>query len=96
LRGGGSKGTPLTATTSSSSSSSSSGSSGSSGDLPWDVLTAHYLGVDHAGHSHGVRSPQMVTKLAQMDAQVATVIGAALRLLYAVLVWGHGDGGGRC
>jgi predicted AlkP superfamily pyrophosphatase or phosphodiesterase len=40
------------------------------------VLIGHYLGADHAGHTHGVRSPQMAAKLAQMDAQVATVIGA--------------------
>jgi hypothetical protein len=43
---------------------------------PWDVLVGHYLGADHAGHSHGVRSRQMAAKLAQMDAQAATVLGA--------------------
>ena len=41
----------------------------------WDVLIAHYLGVDHAGHTHGVNSRQMEAKLAQMDDQVSTVIG---------------------
>lgn len=41
----------------------------------WDVLIAHYLGVDHAGHTHGVNSRQMVEKLAQMDDQVSTVLG---------------------
>ena len=41
----------------------------------WDVLVAHYLGVDHAGHSHGVNSPQMKKKLNQMDDQIAEVIG---------------------
>lgn len=30
----------------------------------WDgLLVAHYLGVDHCGHSHGVGSPQMAAKL---------------------------------
>jgi len=41
----------------------------------WDVLIAHYLGVDHAGHSYGVNSKHMQDKLAQMDEQVSTVIG---------------------
>lgn len=41
----------------------------------WDVLIAHYLGVDHAGHTHGVASRQMEAKLAQMDDQVSTVMG---------------------
>ncbi|KAF8072619.1 hypothetical protein HT031_000279 [Scenedesmus sp. PABB004] len=47
----------------------------------WDVLVGHYLGVDHAGHTHGVASRQMEAKLAQMDDQVShvieTLVGAA-------------------
>ena len=39
----------------------------------WDVLIAHYLGVDHAGHAHGVASEQMVTKLRQMDDHIRQV-----------------------
>ena len=39
----------------------------------WDVLIAHYLGVDHAGHAHGVASEQMVTKLQQMDDHIRQV-----------------------
>lgn len=41
----------------------------------WDVLVAHYLGVDHAGHTHGVRSPQMQAKVQQMDDQLEVIIG---------------------
>eukprot|EP00775_Hariotina_reticulata_P010467 gene10467-10625_t len=40
----------------------------------WDVLIAHYLGVDHAGHAHGVNSKQMAAKLAQMDDQISQVV----------------------
>ncbi|KAF6264465.1 hypothetical protein COO60DRAFT_1624241 [Scenedesmus sp. NREL 46B-D3] len=40
----------------------------------WDVLIAHYLGVDHAGHTYGVGSRQMETKLDQMDSQVSHVM----------------------
>lgn len=33
----------------------------------WDVLVAHFLGVDHAGHRYGPRHPEMTRKLIQMD-----------------------------
>ncbi|GFH07713.1 uncharacterized protein HaLaN_02552, partial [Haematococcus lacustris] len=39
----------------------------------WDLLAVHYLGVDHAGHSHGVNSPAMALKLQQLDRQVEQV-----------------------
>lgn len=42
----------------------------------WDLLIAHWLGVDHAGHTYGVASTQMADKLAQMDDQISRVIGA--------------------
>jgi phosphatidylinositol glycan class O len=59
----------------------------------WDVLLAHYLGVDHAGHTHGVRSRQMVGKVAQMDEQVAQIIGGLLRLRAAAA---SADAAGEC
>jgi phosphatidylinositol glycan class O len=40
----------------------------------WDALIAHYLGVDHAGHSHGVNSVRMQEKLKQMDEHIAAVV----------------------
>ncbi len=51
-------------------------SSGPLGPGSWDVLVAHYLGVDHAGHTYGAASPQMYDKLRQMDEQAAAVAGA--------------------
>lgn len=39
----------------------------------WDAVVAHYLGVDHVGHTHAVDTPQMADKLAEMDAHVAEV-----------------------
>ncbi|KAH9867693.1 hypothetical protein IAQ61_008287 [Plenodomus lingam] len=33
----------------------------------WDVIFAHYLGVDHAGHRYGPDHPAMTAKLAQMN-----------------------------
>ncbi|GLI67798.1 hypothetical protein VaNZ11_012086, partial [Volvox africanus] len=50
----------------------------------WDVLIAHYLGVDHAGHTHGGDSPEMNDKLRDMDEQVTKVA--------EMLLAGAGDG----
>ncbi|RKO97182.1 alkaline phosphatase-like protein, partial [Caulochytrium protostelioides] len=33
----------------------------------WDVLIAHFLGVDHAGHRYGPEHPEMALKLTQMN-----------------------------
>ncbi|CAM8937539.1 unnamed protein product [Rhodiola kirilowii] len=40
----------------------------------WDVLIAHFLGVDHAGHIYGVDSGPMVEKLDQYNAVLERVI----------------------
>ena len=39
----------------------------------WDLLVGHYLGVDHAGHTYGVASPQMHHKVRQMDDEITQV-----------------------
>ena len=33
----------------------------------WDVLVAHFLGVDHAGHKYGPDHPEMGRKLTEMN-----------------------------
>lgn len=33
----------------------------------WDVLIAHFLGIDHAGHTFGWDSAEMASKLAELD-----------------------------
>ncbi|XP_057979081.1 GPI ethanolamine phosphate transferase 3 isoform X2 [Malania oleifera] len=40
----------------------------------WDVLIAHFLGVDHAGHIFGVDSSPMVQKLEQYNVVLEKVI----------------------
>ena len=35
--------------------------------LDWDIIIAHYLGVDHCGHRYGPEHPAMEEKLIQMD-----------------------------
>ena len=36
----------------------------------WDVIIAHFLGVDHCGHRYGPDHPEMKRKLSQMDSVV--------------------------
>lgn len=33
----------------------------------WNVMIAHFLGVDHCGHRYGPNHPEMTAKLAQMN-----------------------------
>ncbi|XP_010549800.1 PREDICTED: GPI ethanolamine phosphate transferase 3 [Tarenaya hassleriana] len=40
----------------------------------WDVLIAHFLGVDHAGHIFGVDSIPMIEKLEQYNAVLEKVV----------------------
>lgn len=40
----------------------------------WDVLVAHFLGVDHAGHIFGVDSDPMIGKLVQYNTILQEVI----------------------
>ncbi|CAL9048922.1 uncharacterized protein LOC103978910 isoform X1 [Musa acuminata AAA Group] len=40
----------------------------------WDVLIAHFLGVDHAGHIFGVDSAQMIQKLEQYNSILEEVV----------------------
>eukprot|EP00112_Aurelia_sp_Birch-Aquarium-sp1_P012524 Seg2632.3 transcript_id=Seg2632.3/GoldUCD/mRNA.D3Y31 product="GPI ethanolamine phosphate transferase 3" protein_id=Seg2632.3/GoldUCD/D3Y31 len=36
----------------------------------WDVIIAHFLGVDHCGHRYGPTHPEMERKLKQMDSVI--------------------------
>ncbi|KAH0720084.1 hypothetical protein KY284_005114 [Solanum tuberosum] len=40
----------------------------------WDVLIAHFLGVDHAGHIFGVNSTEMIEKLEQYNGILEKVV----------------------
>jgi phosphatidylinositol glycan class O len=46
----------------------------------WDVLIAHFLGVDHVGHRHGPSHPTMMEKLQQMNKMLQDVISAVDKL----------------
>jgi hypothetical protein len=59
----------------------------------WDLLVGHYLGIDHAGHTFGVDSLQMLSKVQQTDREVAQVrpllvpLCVAMLALTALLDW---------
>lgn len=40
----------------------------------WDVIVAHFLGVDHAGHRYHVKHPELSEKLVQMNSWVEEVV----------------------
>ena len=65
----------------------------------WDLLIAHFLGVDHCGHTYGPNDPHMAVKLEQMNAQLERVIESVSDDTLVVIMGdhgmnGHGDHGG--
>ncbi|RPA83781.1 hypothetical protein BJ508DRAFT_360127 [Ascobolus immersus RN42] len=56
----------------------------------WDVLVAHYLGVDHAGHRYGPDHPAMGAKLRQMDETVERIMGVIDEETLLVVMGDHG------
>lgn len=47
---------------------------------PWRLLIAHYLGVDHAGHTFDVSNALMLSKLDQMDTYLRRVVDELVQL----------------
>ncbi|XP_020486218.1 GPI ethanolamine phosphate transferase 3 isoform X1 [Labrus bergylta] len=56
----------------------------------WDVLVAHFLGVDHCGHRFGPDHPAMADKLAQMDEVIRSVIDRLQNDTLLVVMGDHG------
>ena len=56
----------------------------------WDVMFAHYLGVDHAGHRYGPNHFAMTAKLEQMDAMLRKVVAALDDDTLLVVMGDHG------
>ncbi|XP_066566764.1 GPI ethanolamine phosphate transferase 3 [Amia ocellicauda] len=56
----------------------------------WDVLIAHFLGVDHCGHRYGPDHPAMAEKLTQMDQVIRAVIGRLQNDTLLVVMGDHG------
>lgn len=56
----------------------------------WDVLVAHFLGVDHCGHRFGPDHPAMADKLTQMDGVIRSVIDRLENDTLLVVMGDHG------
>jgi GPI ethanolamine phosphate transferase 3 subunit O len=56
----------------------------------WDVMFAHYLGVDHAGHRYGPDHPAMTAKLQQMDGVLRDIVSALEDDTLLVIMGDHG------
>ncbi|KAK2888487.1 GPI ethanolamine phosphate transferase 3 [Channa argus] len=56
----------------------------------WDVLVAHFLGVDHCGHRFGPDHPAMADKLTQMDGVIRSVIDRLQNDTLLVVMGDHG------
>jgi GPI ethanolamine phosphate transferase 3 subunit O len=61
----------------------------------WDVMFAHFLGVDHAGHRYGPNHPAMTAKLQQMDGVLRDLVSKLDDDTLLVVMGDHGmDGKG--
>jgi predicted AlkP superfamily pyrophosphatase or phosphodiesterase len=49
-------------------------SSSETSSKEWDVIIAHFLGVDHVGHRYGPSHPSIIDKLGQMNTVITNVI----------------------
>lgn len=56
----------------------------------WDVIFAHYLGADHAGHRYGPDHPAMTAKLQQMDTVIRQIINLLDDRTLLVVMGDHG------
>lgn len=56
----------------------------------WDVLIAHFLGVDHAGHRYGPDHPAMTAKLQQMNGLLRMVVEGLDEDTLLVVMGDHG------
>jgi len=56
----------------------------------WDVMFAHLLGVDHAGHRYGPNHPAMTSKLKQMDGMLRDVVATLDEETLLVVMGDHG------
>lgn len=56
----------------------------------WDVLVAHFLGVDHCGHRFGPDHPAMADKLTQMNGVIRSVMDRLQNDTLLVVMGDHG------
>ncbi|VVD04669.1 unnamed protein product [Leptidea sinapis] len=56
----------------------------------WDILIAHYLGVDHAGHRYGPNHPEMARKLDETNERLKKIIEALPTDAILYVIGDHG------
>jgi predicted AlkP superfamily pyrophosphatase or phosphodiesterase len=59
-------------------------------DKEWHVLIAHFLGVDHCGHTHGPSHPNMARKLSQMNGILTRILEYVDQDTLLVVMGDHG------
>lgn len=60
------------------------------GDTEWEVAIAHFLGVDHCGHTYGPSDPNMARKLNQMNGIIERLLPQIDNETLLVLMGDHG------
>lgn len=56
----------------------------------WDILIAHFLGVDHCGHKYGPLHPEMSRKLSEMDEVIRDTINRMDNDTVLIVAGDHG------
>lgn len=56
----------------------------------WDLIIAHYLGVDHAGHRYGPNHPEMTRKLNETNARLERIIETLPSDVLLYVIGDHG------
>lgn len=56
----------------------------------WDLLIAHYLGVDHAGHRYGPNHPEMARKLNETNFRLEKIVDMLPQDTILYVVGDHG------
>ncbi|XP_017837344.2 GPI ethanolamine phosphate transferase 3 [Drosophila busckii] len=56
----------------------------------WEVLIAHFLGVDHCGHKHGPMHDEMARKLSEMNQVISSVVASMDNETTLLVMGDHG------
>lgn len=56
----------------------------------WQLLVAHFLGVDHCGHRYGPAHPEMVRKLSEMNQVIEDTIQSVDNDTMVFVIGDHG------
>ncbi|KTW32537.1 mannose-ethanolamine phosphotransferase GPI13 [Pneumocystis jirovecii RU7] len=60
------------------------------GRTQWDILIAHYLGLDHSGHKYGPNHNQTTRKLVEMDVTIRKIIDKLQNDTLLIVFGDHG------